>query len=135
MPTKNSTLLSLIAARLVLTETAQSQPYLAMATLIAPDLAITPDHVFGNRRRVNRNVTLHFDGRTDLPIETEATVIARDPDFDIAALRLKSGLKINLPNQLLADADPPSGASWQSLMITPATPKGAYVTVQRLALH
>jgi hypothetical protein len=125
MPTKNSTLLSLIAARLVLTETAQSQPYLAMATLIAPDLAITPDHVFGNRRRVNRNVTLHFDGRTDLPIETEATVIARDPDFDIA----------NLPNQLLADADPPSGASWQSLMITPATPKGAYVTVQRLALH
>src|SRR5215813_5151589 len=128
MPANNSNLLSLVAARMELTETDPSQPYLAMATLIAPDLAITTAHVLENRKRPGRNITLHFDGRADLPIETRATVVAHDPDFDIAVLRLKSGLQINLPPQSLTDAETPKGAPWQSLIITPATPKGEYVT-------
>ncbi|MGH9766881.1 MAG: P-loop NTPase fold protein, partial [Blastocatellia bacterium] len=128
MPTDISSLLSLIAARMVLAETASTSPYLAMATLIAPELAITPDHVFGNRKRSGLNVKLHFDGHPDIPIETDATVVAHDSKADFAVLKLKSGLRLNLPSQALAGADPPSGASWQSLIITPATPKGEYVT-------
>jgi len=128
MSANNSSLLSLIAAKMVVTATDQFHPHFAMATLIAPDLAITSDPVFGKRERPGRTITLHFDGRADIPIETEATVVAQDPDFDITVLKLKSGLQINLPPQSLADADTPKGASWQSLIITPSTPKGEYVT-------
>jgi KAP family P-loop domain len=127
MSANNSSLLSMIAAKMVVTSTDQFPLYFAMATLIAPDLAITSDSVFGRERPV-RTITLHFDGRADIPIETEATVVAHDPDFDIAVLRLKSSLQINLPPHSLADADTPRGASWQSLIITPSTPKGEIVT-------
>lgn len=72
MPANNSNLLSLIAARMVVTATDQLPPYFAMATLIAPDLAITSDPVFGKRERPGQTIILHYDGRDDTPTETEA---------------------------------------------------------------
>ena len=129
MPANNTNLLSLIAARMVLSETNRSTPSMAMATLISPDLAITPDHVFGRRKRIGQNVKLRFDGREDLPIETEATLVSHDSKADFAVLKLKSGLQINLPPSPLADEHPPKGALWQSLIITPTTRnKGDYVS-------
>lgn len=122
-------LLNLIAARL--TSADDSAAMMSMATLISPRLAITPDHIFQpfdrGTPRTDIKVKLHFDARTDIPTEIEATVIARDPQVDFAILQLKSGFTMNLPDEVLALETPPRGASWQSYLMTPDSPTGVAV--------
>ena len=122
-------LLNMIAARM--TSADETMSFQSMATLISPTIAITPDYVFQpfdrESLRTDIKVKLHFEARTDIPNEVEATLIARDPEVHFAILQLKPGFAVNLPDEILSFDLPPRDSTWQSWFITPGTPKGIEV--------
>jgi hypothetical protein len=126
--TETLALLNLIATRISDPESA-NRPYSAMASLISPSLAITPDHALPPQTkgaRSDQKLELHFE-RWSTPLSVAATVASRDPALDFAVLKLDGNVPIELPPTVISGVNPPPGTRWESLCLIPAAPEGVYV--------
>ncbi|MFL6314111.1 MAG: P-loop NTPase fold protein [Terriglobales bacterium] len=114
VPTSAPTLAQLLAIRLTF-NTAGSPERFAMASLIAPDLAVTASHVIAAAEH-SQPIQVGFLGSPTAP-NISAEVVSQDIRTDFTLLKLSALAPFPLPVPVLGET---TGGTWESYFFSPS---------------